>query len=72
MGLRSSARADTDHFGAEVDLRGSVGLDLDAGHEHAIYPLDDDIEIEGRRLAVGQVRLPCAGSFGGDAVTHWR
>lgn len=54
-GLRSSARADTDHFGAEVDLRGSVGLDLDAGHEHAIYPLDDDIEIEGRRLAVGQV-----------------
>jgi redox-sensitive bicupin YhaK (pirin superfamily) len=54
-GLRSSARADTDHFGAEVDLRGIVGLDLDARHEHAIYPLDADIEIEGRRLSVGQV-----------------
>jgi redox-sensitive bicupin YhaK (pirin superfamily) len=54
-GLRSRARADTDHFGAEVDLRGTVGLDLDSRHEHAIYPLDDDIEIEGRRLSVGQV-----------------
>ena len=52
---RSPARADTDHLGTQVDLRGPVELDLDPRYEHAVYPLDGPVDLAGRSLAVGQV-----------------
>jgi redox-sensitive bicupin YhaK (pirin superfamily) len=54
-GTRSPARADTDHMGAQVDLHGPTELDLDAGYEHAVYPLDGPVGVAGRPLAVGPV-----------------
>jgi redox-sensitive bicupin YhaK (pirin superfamily) len=54
-GAASPARADTDHLGAQLDLRGPVELDLDPRYEHALYPLDGPVEVAGRPLAVGQV-----------------
>ena len=54
-GVVSPARADTDHLGAQLDLRGPLELDLDPRYEHALYPLDGPVTVAGRPLAVGEV-----------------
>ena len=53
-GARSPARADTHHFGAQVDLKGPASIELDAADEHAVFPLDGPIFIGDERLEVGQ------------------
>jgi quercetin 2,3-dioxygenase len=44
-GATSPARADTDHFGAELTLSGAAGpLALDPGHEHALLVIDGAVD----------------------------
>lgn len=58
LSLRSPARADTDHFGAELRLRpGSTSLPLRKGHEHALIVLDGAITADDTRLVPGEVGL---------------
>ncbi|HEX2575215.1 MAG TPA: pirin family protein [Aquihabitans sp.] len=54
-GERSPARADTDHVGAQLAMRGPAPVPLAAGAEHAILALDGAVTVDGRALDVGQV-----------------
>lgn len=54
-GVTSPARADTDHLGAQLFLRGRTTVPLDAGAEHAIIALDGPVALDGRALGVGRV-----------------
>lgn len=55
-GATSPARADTDHVGADLDLRaGRTVVPLAATAEHALIALDGPIAVDGRALAPGQV-----------------
>ena len=50
-GVRSPARRDTDHFGADVELRSRTTVPLAREHEHVVVPLVGDLEIDGQHLA---------------------
>lgn len=55
-GRRSPARADTALFGAEFRVRGSSGaVPLAAEHEYAVVVLDGAAEIDGERVAPGEL-----------------
>ncbi len=53
--VRSPARADTDHLGVQLALRGPTDVPLTPTAEHAILALDGPITVDGRNLDVGQV-----------------
>ncbi|UDY34319.1 pirin family protein [Dermatobacter hominis] len=61
LGARSSARADTDHHGAELRLRpGTSTVPLRTDHEHALIVLEGEASVgghDGRRLVPGEVAL---------------
>ncbi len=62
MGVRSPARADTDHHGSELRLRaGTSTVGLRPDHEHAIVVLEGAVHLESGadvgRIAPGQVAL---------------
>lgn len=54
-GGRSPARRDTDHVGADIELRSQATIPLRRDHEHALVPLVGAIELEGRPLAPAQL-----------------
>ncbi len=59
-GVVSPARRDTDHVGAELDLRaGTAVIPLDASFEHAVVVLEGRVEVGGRQLEPG-----CLGYLG--------
>ncbi|MCU0269731.1 MAG: pirin family protein [Acidimicrobiales bacterium] len=51
---RSPARRDTDHVGAQLEVRGPAVLPLDPAREHAVVALDGGIEVDGRSVRPGQ------------------
>lgn len=54
-GASSPARADTDHLGAELDLRpGHTEVPLAPSAEHALLALDGPVRVDGQVLAPGQ------------------
>mgnify|MGYP001204884914 CR=1 FL=1 len=58
LAARSPARADTDHFGAELRLRpGTTTLPLHQDHEHALVVLDGSATVDGVRLVPATVGL---------------
>jgi quercetin 2,3-dioxygenase len=54
-GGRSPARRDTDHFGADIELRSQATIPLRRDHEHVLVPLMGAVELEGRRVASPQL-----------------
>jgi redox-sensitive bicupin YhaK (pirin superfamily) len=53
-GTTSPARADTDHLGAQLDLRpGTTTVPLEPAHEHALVVLDGAIQVDGEVVAPG-------------------
>ena len=54
-GLRSTARRDTEHFGAELDIRSATTLPLRADFEHALVVLTGAVTIEGRAVSPGHL-----------------
>ena len=55
-GTSSPARRDTDHLGADLDLRpGPTTVPLQAAHEHALLVVDGEVAVEGRPVTAGQL-----------------
>jgi quercetin 2,3-dioxygenase len=54
-GGRSPARRDTDHFGADIELRSQATIPLRRDHEHVLVPLMGAVELEGRVVAPAQL-----------------
>lgn len=55
-GVASPARRDTDHLGAELDLRaGPTVVPVAATHEHALVVLDGEVSIDDRTITPGQL-----------------
>ncbi|MCC6436213.1 MAG: pirin family protein [Acidimicrobiales bacterium] len=54
-GARSTARADTPLIGAELLLRSSTTVPLQAGFEHALVVLDGAVAVDGQPLVPGRV-----------------
>ena len=55
-GARSAARHDTDHVGAELNLRaGRTTVPLGRGQEHALVALTGAVAVGGRRLEPGRL-----------------
>jgi quercetin 2,3-dioxygenase len=55
-GVSSPARRDSDHVGAELDLRaGESTVPLDARHEHALVVLDGEVALEGTTVGPGRL-----------------
>lgn len=54
-GLRSPARRDTDHLGADVDLHGAATLPLRSDCEHALVVTSGSVSIDGRTVEPGQL-----------------
>ena len=55
-GATSPARRDTDHFGADLDLRaGRTVVPLSSPHEHALVVLDGAVAVDGQALAPGRL-----------------
>ena len=66
-GVTSPARADTDHVGAELDLRrGSTVVPLRPEHEHALVVLDGAVD-----LGDDQVVGPGSSPTSAPAGTSW-
>lgn len=54
--VTSDARRDTDHFGAELLLRGGrTVVPIEAGHEHAIVVLSGRIDLDGEPILPGNL-----------------
>lgn len=53
--VSSPARRDTDHFGAEILLRGDATLPVDPTHEHAIVVLDGRVDVGGTIVEPGHL-----------------
>jgi quercetin 2,3-dioxygenase len=55
-GVRSPARRDTDHVGADLQLRaGPSVLPLRTEHEYAVFVLEGSVAVAGNPVAAGQV-----------------
>ena len=55
-GVRSPARRDTDHVGAELDLRpGPTVVPIHRDHEHAVIVLDGAADVDGTLVVPGQL-----------------
>ena len=57
-GVRSPARADTDHLGAQLRLRaGRTVVPVVAGHEHAVVVLEGSVALDGSPVVPGTIAL---------------
>ena len=54
-GTSTTARRDTDHFGADIQLRGRAALPLRVDHEHAVIVLDGRVSAGGVDITPGNL-----------------
>lgn len=69
-GVASPARRDTDHFGAELVVRGPGEAPIEAGHEHAVVVLEGSVTVDGATVEPGRLGYLAPGrsslAFGGS------
>jgi quercetin 2,3-dioxygenase len=54
-GVRSPARCDTEHVGAELRLRGSAEIPVAEAFEHAILAVERDVSVDGEPVPAGHL-----------------
>jgi len=60
-GVRSPARCDTDHVGAELRLAGTAEVPLAEAFEHAVLAVDGDLSVEGEAVPAGHLAYVAPG-----------
>jgi quercetin 2,3-dioxygenase len=71
-GVTSTARRDTDHFGAELLVRGACDVPVEAGHELALVVLDGRVTVDGVDVEPGRLAYVAPGRSSLDVAGEGR